>query len=85
LDNEAKDIFNQIERNTNISMDEIYNIAHSIQYKDLSDEATVRDLVQQLSRLANRPISQQKEDEIVHSIINNRIPSSIESLQRLFD
>lgn len=85
MDNEAKDIFNKIERSTNISMDEIYNIAHSIQYEDLSDESTVRRIVQQLSRLANRPISQRKEDEIVHSIINNRIPSSIESLQRLFD
>jgi len=85
LDNEAKDIFNKIERSTNISMDEIYNIAHSIQYEDLSDESTVRRIVQQLARLANRPISQRKEDEIVQSIINNRIPSSMESLQRLFD
>ena len=85
MDNEAKDIFNKIERSTNISMDEIYNIAHSIQYEDLSDESTVRRIVQQLARLANRPISQRKEDEIVQSIINNRIPSSMESLQRLFD
>lgn len=84
VDRNAKRIMDKIEESSHISMDEVYNIAHSLQHEDLSDEATVRLLVRRLSRLANRSISPAKEDEIVQSIINNEIPTSMESLQRFF-
>ncbi len=85
LDQNAKKIMEEIEDRSNISIDEIYNIAHSIQFDDLSDEATIRSLVRRLSNLANRPISKDKENQIVRSIINNEIPSSMDSLRRFFD
>jgi len=84
LDENAKGIFDEIEQRSNISIDEIYNIANSIQHADLSDEGTVRSLVRRLSQMANRPVSQEKEDKIVHAIINNDVPNSMESLQRFF-
>ncbi|MEI3604724.1 stage VI sporulation protein F [Pseudogracilibacillus sp. SE30717A] len=84
MDQDAKKIMNKIEESSNISVDEIYNIAHAIQFQDLSDESTVRSLVRRLSSMANRPISKEKEDQIVRSIINNEIPSSMESLERFF-
>lgn len=83
-DNE-RDVFSKIERNSNISTNEIYRIAHALQYEDLTDEHTVRNLVRELASLANRPISHSKEDEIVAAIIHNQIPNSMEALQRLFD
>ncbi|MEI3610799.1 stage VI sporulation protein F [Pseudogracilibacillus sp. SO30301A] len=85
MDQNAKKIMEEIEDRSNISIDEIYNIAHAIQYDDLSDEKTIRYLVRRLSNLANRPISKDKENQIVRSIINNEIPSSMESLRRYFD
>lgn len=84
MDDNARKMMEQIEESSHISVDEIYSIAHSIQNKDLSDEITVRSLVRQLSRLAGRSISQNKEDEIVQSIIKNEIPTSMEALQRFF-
>lgn len=84
MDRNAKRIMDKIEESSHISVDEIYNIAHSLQREDLTDEATVRTLVKQLSRLAGRSISARKEDEIVQSIINNEIPTSMETLQRFF-
>ncbi len=85
MDQNTKKMMDQIEESSNISVDEIYNIAHAIQFQDLSDESTVRSLVRRLSNMANRPISRDKEDQIVRSIVNNEIPSSMESLQRFFD
>ena len=84
VDQDAKRIMDRIEESSNISVNEIYQIAQAIQFEDLSDESTVRSLVRRLSRLANRPVSQEKEDQIVRSIINNEIPASMESLQRFF-
>lgn len=84
MDENAKKIMKEIEGKSNISVDEIYGIAQAIQHQDLSDESTVRSLVRRLSNLANRPVSKEKEDRIVQAIINNEIPSSLESLQRFF-
>jgi len=67
----------KIEESSQVSMNEIMRIAEAVQYSDLSDERTVRSLVRQLSHLANRPISKEKEDQIVQSILKQNVPSSI--------
>lgn len=36
---------------------DIFKVANSVQNADFSDETTVRDLVNKLSQLANKPIS----------------------------
>jgi len=85
MDPNAKKMIDKIEQRSNISVDDIYSIAKAIQYEDLSDEATLRSLIRRLSNLANRPISTEKEDEIIRSIKNNDAPTSMESLQRFLD
>ena len=62
----------------------IYDVANAIQHEDLSDEMTVRSLVRRLANLAGRPISAHTEDDIVQSIINNDMPSSMDGLNRFF-
>lgn len=82
MDENAKNIARKIEESSHISADEIYRVAHAIQYEDLTDEQTVRALVRRLANLAGRSISESKEDDIVRSIVNNEIPTSMEALQR---
>lgn len=82
VNNESNEIFNKIEQNSNLSVEEIYKVAQSIQHADFSDERTVRQIVRNLSQLTNRTISQDKEDTIVNSIITNEIPNDIQSLQQ---
>lgn len=84
VNNESKEIFSEIEQKSNLSIEDIYRIAQSIQHADFSDEQTVRRIVRNLSQMTNRSISKEKEDSIVNSIINNDVPNDIESLQRLF-
>lgn len=85
MDDQAKKLIKQIEENSQISVDEIYHIANSIQYADFTDEETIRTLVRRLARMANRSISREKEDHIVRSVINQEIPSSLDALGRFFD
>lgn len=82
MSHESKKVFSKIEQKSNLSVDDIYRIAQSIQHADFSDEHTVRKIVQNLSQMTNRPISIEKEDQIVQSIVNNQIPRDIESLQQ---
>lgn len=77
-------IFDKIQQNANIKPDEVYKIANSVKNADFSDEKTVRQLVRQLSKVANKPISKQKEDKLVQSITNSKMPTDMQSLTHLF-
>lgn len=63
--------FKQIERKTGVDMDEIFALARAIQYADFKSEKQVRKIVQKVSKVANKKISPQLEDQIVQSIIKD--------------
>ncbi|ASK63331.1 stage VI sporulation protein F [Virgibacillus phasianinus] len=77
-------LFNNIEKKSNIKQDDIYKVANSVKHADFSDEKTVRNLIRQLSRMANKPVSKEKEDKIVQSITKNNMPVDMQSLSKLF-
>ncbi|MBM7569818.1 stage VI sporulation protein F [Aquibacillus albus] len=79
-----KNLFEQIQKKSDIKPDEILNVANSVQNADFSDEETVRSLVKQLAAMAGKPISKEKEDKIVESITNKNIPSDMNTLSQLF-
>lgn len=75
-------MFDKIQEKSNINPDEIYKVADSVKNADFSDEKTVRNLIRQLSSMANKPISKEKEDKIVESIIKNKIPLDSKSMNK---
>ncbi|WP_182199418.1 stage VI sporulation protein F [Paraliobacillus salinarum] len=79
-----KNMFDQISKNSNISPDQILKVANSVQNADFSNEKTVRNLVKQLAKMANKPISKEKEDKLVQSITKNNVPKDINALGQLF-
>ncbi|MFD1413870.1 stage VI sporulation protein F [Oceanobacillus jeddahense] len=84
MNNFQKGMFDKIQKNTNIQPDEVYKVADSVKHADFSDEKTVRNLVRQLSQMANKPLSKEKEDKIVQSIVKNKMPGDVNSLNNLF-
>lgn len=78
-------LFDQIQKKSNIKPEEVMKVAQSVQNADFSDEKTVRKLIQQLSRMAGKPVSKQKEDKMVKAITSNNMPKDMNSLNKLFD
>ncbi|RCW64905.1 stage VI sporulation protein F [Saliterribacillus persicus] len=76
-------LFDQIEKNSNVSSAEIVKIAQSLQHANFKDERVVRNLVRNLANLAGKPVSQAKEDKIVETIVNNKMPTDLQTLQKL--
>jgi hypothetical protein len=76
--------FDKIQQSAGINPSDIYKVADSVKNADFSDEKTVRRLVRQLAKMANKPISREKEDQIVKSITNNKVPTDFNSLSQLF-
>ncbi|MCF3941650.1 stage VI sporulation protein F [Oceanobacillus alkalisoli] len=85
MNNFQKGMFDKINQKSNISPDEIYKVADSVKHADFSDEKTVRELIQRLSRLANKPVSKEKEDKIVEAIVKNKVPMNSQTMNNLFD
>ncbi|MGJ9456826.1 stage VI sporulation protein F [Oceanobacillus sp. CF4.6] len=84
MNNFQKGMFDKIQKNSNINPDEIMKVADSVKNADFSDEKTVRNLVRHLSKMADKPLSKEKEDQIIQSIVNNKMPGDLQSLNHLF-
>ncbi len=75
----------QIQKKTSVRPDELFKLANSVSNANLKDEATVRQLIAQVAKLANTPVSKEKEDQIVHAIIKNNMPMDFASLAKMFN
>nr|WP_245712468.1 stage VI sporulation protein F [Anaerobacillus alkalilacustris] len=76
--------FDKIEKKTNVKQEDIFNLANSVSGANFKDEETVRNLIRQVAKLANKPVSKEKEDELVKMIINNNMPIDFSSLGKMF-
>lgn len=74
MKNNQEQFLNKVSSKTNVSKDDILNLASSFQTKDLSSEDNLRDLIQQISRISGRQVSKDKEDYIVGLVKNDKIP-----------
>lgn len=77
-----KNMFDKIQEKANINPDDIYQIADSVKHANFSDEKTVRNLIRQLSSMANKPISKEKEDKIVEAIVKNKLPMDSKQINK---
>ncbi|SES80777.1 Stage VI sporulation protein F [Oceanobacillus limi] len=84
MSNKHKNVFDKLQSDANIDPKDIYKVADSVKNADFSDEKTVRKLVRHLSKMANKPVSKEKEDKIVKSITSNKVPMDMNSLNQLF-
>ncbi|SEP68465.1 stage VI sporulation protein F [Piscibacillus halophilus] len=79
-----QNIFNHLKKKANINPNEVMNVAKAMQNANFSDEKTVRDLVRHLAAMANKPLSQQKEDRIVKMITEKGDQLDQQTLQQFF-
>ena len=73
-------IFNKIEKKTNINKETIMNLANKIQKNNMKDESTLREVIHDLSNLTGKEVSKEKEDKIIKAIINDQVPNNIDKM-----
>ncbi|GEN53904.1 stage VI sporulation protein F [Halobacillus litoralis] len=75
-----KNIFDHLKKKANIDPEDVFKVANSVQNADFSDEKTVRRLVRQLAKVANKNVSKSKEDKIVEAITKQNMPLDMNTL-----
>lgn len=72
--------FKKVENKTNIDKNTIVTLAEKLQNANMKDEKTIRDVISQLSTLTGKKVSKEKEDKIVNSILNDKVPTNIDKM-----
>lgn len=72
--------FSKVEKRTKIDKDTIISLATKLQQGNLKDEASLREVIATLSNLTGKPVSKEKEDKIVETILKGKVPKSVDKM-----
>lgn len=75
--------FNKIESKTGVPMDEVFALANAIQHANFQDEQQVRKIIQKVGVLANKPVTKEVEDQLVHSIVRSGKPVQLSDIEEM--
>ena len=73
-------LFNRIEKKTNIAKKTIMNLAKKLQDSNMKDENTLREVIKDISSMTGKEVSKEKEDKIINTIINDKVPKDIDKM-----
>lgn len=69
-------VLNFISEN-NIEPSSLFELVEKVQQMDLSNEDSIRQVIRDVSRLANRPVDKVQENKIVQEIMKNGINDNL--------
>lgn len=74
----SNDIFERIEKKTNVNKDTIVSLARKLQEGDFKNEENLRNIIEEISTITGKSVSKEKEDKIIEMIQNDKVPSNID-------
>lgn len=78
---EFKDsFFKKVEKKTKVSKDTILSLAEKLQKGNMKDENTLREVIQTLSKMTGKDVSKEKEDKIIKTIVEDKVPKGVEKM-----
>jgi hypothetical protein len=66
-----QNFFKNIGNKTGVNMKDVFDLANSLQGANFKDEATVRNVIKRVSKIANKTVSREMEDKLVQSIVKD--------------
>ncbi len=78
--NFSDNFFKKIEKKTNVGKDTILGLAKKLQEGNLKDENTLREVIQELSKMTGKDISKEKENKIINAVKNDNVPKDIDKM-----
>ena len=70
-------LFNKIEKKTNINKETILSLADKLQRSNMKDENTLREVIKDISNMTGKEVSKEKEQRIIDAIKKDNIPKDI--------
>jgi hypothetical protein len=77
--------FKNVEKKTGVNMQDILQLANSLQNANFKDENTVRNVIRRVSQIANKPVSKEMEEKIVQSIVKDGKQLDFNSIAKMMN
>ena len=74
----SDNFFKKIEKKTNVNKDTILSLANKLQQGNMKDENTLKEVIQDISRITGREVSEEKEKKIIDTILANKVPKNLD-------
>lgn len=78
--NFSDSFFKKIEKKTNINKETILSLAKKLQDGNMKDENTIKEVINDLSKMTGKEVSEEKQRKIIDTIMNDKVPNNIDSL-----
>ena len=72
-------VFKKVEKKTNINKDTIFSLANKLKNSNFKDESVLNEVIDELSFMTGREVSQEKKDKIIKAIKTDKVPTDIEN------
>lgn len=72
--------FKKVENKTNVNKNTIMELAKKLQGSNMKDESTIREVIQNISEITGKEVTQEKEDKIVNAILKDKVPKNIDKM-----
>ena len=72
------DLFDRIEKKTNVSKDAILEFARELQDGNFKDEKVLRSIIKDISEMTGKEVSEEKEQKIIDMVVNDKVPKDID-------
>lgn len=76
--NFSDNFFKKIENKTNVNKDTILSLAKKLQQGNMKDEAILKEVINDLSKMTGREVSKEKEQKIIDTIMNDKVPKDLD-------
>ena len=73
----SDNFFNKVEKRTRVDKDTILELAKELQDNDLKNEKTLRNVIQKLSTMTGKTVTEEQENKIVNAVINDKVPKDV--------
>jgi len=70
--------FKKVEKKTNVDKNTILSLAEKLQDDNMKNETALRDVIKQISILTGKEVPQEKEDKIIKTILNDKVPDNLD-------
>ena len=73
-------LFKKVEKKTNIKKETILSLAEKIKNSNMKDEKTIKKVINELSKITGKEVSKEKEEKIINTIINDKVPKDVNKM-----
>lgn len=74
----SDNFFKKVEKKTNVNKDTILSLAKKLQNGNMKDEKTLKEVIQEISKMTGKEVSKEKEQKIIDTVLSDKVPKNLD-------